>query len=94
MYTLMLLKYLLKDAFMKTDLHLMAKLNAFSKTHFFQARLKSINKNMLDYSDKCFIFYLNLFDCHLLFTNASKFEGDCKYVQLWIFTHLTVFRFN
>lgn len=49
---------------------------------------------MLDYSDKCFIFYLNLFDCHLLFTNASKFEGDCKYVQLWIFTHLTVFRFN
>lgn len=44
---------------------------------------------MLDYSDKCFIFDLNLFDCHLLFTNASKFEGDCKYVQLWIFTHFS-----
>lgn len=26
MYTLMLLKYLLKDAFMKTDLHLMANI--------------------------------------------------------------------
>lgn len=43
MYTLMLLKYLLKDAFMKTDLHLMANIECIYQNTFFSSKAE-INK--------------------------------------------------
>lgn len=82
MYTLMLLKYLLKDAFMKTDLHLMANIECIQQNTFFSSKAE-INKQEYVKTTAINVSYF-----------ASKFEGDCKYVQLWIFTHLTVFRFN